>query len=141
MKNRSLLLGALLALVAMLVVAGPAAAAVFKVDKRADKVGANPKSGKCKTSKASKRTKKNKGKATKPDCTLRAAIQAANAKPGKDRLVLKKKNYRLKIMGTGEDGAKTGDLDVTSEIEITGRNGSVNGKGIDRIFESAPRAI
>ena len=135
MRKRSLLLGALLALAAMMLVAGSAGAAVFKVDKRADKAAANPKSGKCTTSKASKRQKNNKGKKKKPDCTLRAAIQAANATSGADKLVLKKKNYRLKIKGTGEDGAKKGDLDVTSKIEIGGRNASINGKGIDRIFD------
>ena len=135
MSKRIFTLGALLALAVAISIVGTASAAVYKVDKRADRVNADSNSTKCKTSKAKSRTKKNGGKATKPDCTLRAAIQAANAKPGLDKLVLKKKNYRLKIKGTGEDDAKTGDLDVSSKIVIGGRGASIAGKGVDRIFD------
>ena len=135
MSKRIFTLGALLALAVAISIAGTASAAVYKVDKRADRVNSDSNSTKCKTSKAKSRTKKNGGKATKPDCTLRAAIQAANAKPGLDKLVLQKKNYRLKISGTGEDDAKTGDLDVSSKIVIGGRGASIAGKGVDRIFD------
>jgi len=46
-------------------------------------------------------------------CTLRAAIQEANAHAGADRIVLPAGTFTLSITGTGENAAATGDLDVT----------------------------
>src|SRR5262249_42353377 len=45
-------------------------------------------------------------------CTLRAAIQAANAHSGDDIINLPPGTYTLSIPGASEDAAATGDLDI-----------------------------
>ena len=44
----------------------------------------------------------------------------ANALPGPDVINLPAGTYTLTIGGTGEDAAATGDLDITSELTISG---------------------
>src|SRR5262245_31241366 len=46
-----------------------------------------------------------------PVCTLRAAIQEANATVDADVIVLPAGKYALKLTGAGEEAAATGDLD------------------------------
>jgi CSLREA domain-containing protein len=70
-------------------------------------------------------------------CTLRAAIQEANALVGADMIVLKAKKYYLFIAGTGEDAAATGDLDITDDLTIKGVSSAktiINGNAHDRVF-------
>src|SRR4029079_14318295 len=47
-------------------------------------------------------------------CTLRAAVQEANALPGTHVIVLPAGIYRLTIPGRGEVRGATGDLDIIS---------------------------
>ena len=54
------------------------------------------------------------------DCSLREAIIAANASGGSDRIPLRSGTYRLSIIGTAEDVAANGDLDVRGSLRITG---------------------
>lgn len=63
------------------------------------------------------------------NCTLREAIIAANtdtavdncpAGSGADTIALDAGTYALTVIGAGEDAAATGDLDITSDITITG---------------------
>ena len=54
------------------------------------------------------------------DCSLREAIIAANANTGSDRIPLRAGTYQLSILGTAEDAAANGDLDVTGSLRITG---------------------
>jgi len=71
-------------------------------------------------------------------CTLRAAVQEANALPGQDVIMLPALYFALTIPGNGEDGAITGDLDITDAVIIQGadRNTTiVDGTGLDRVFE------
>ena len=69
----------------------PAAAeANFAVNSPADAVDANPGDGLCQT-------------ATPGECTLRAAIQEANALSGADTITLPADTYTLTIAGAGED--------------------------------------
>lgn len=71
-------------------------------------------------------------------CTLRAAIQEANALPGADTIVLKAKKYFLTIPGAFEDDAATGDLDITDDLTIQGVSSAetiVNGGALDRVFQ------
>jgi CSLREA domain-containing protein len=66
------------------------------------------------------------------DCSLREAIVAANA-PGADSIILPAGTYTLTIAGAGEDGALTGDLDITSDLTLTGAGADVttiNGGGL-----------
>jgi CSLREA domain-containing protein len=52
-------------------------------------------------------------------CTLRAAIQEANALPGDDVIQLYGNTYSLNLAGADDD-ADVGDLDVTSTLRIEG---------------------
>jgi CSLREA domain-containing protein len=70
-------------------------------------------------------------------CTLRAAIQEANALAGADTIVLKAKKYYLTIPGIDEDASATGDLDITDDLTIKGVSSAktiVNGGALDRVF-------
>jgi parallel beta-helix repeat protein len=71
-------------------------------------------------------------------CTLRAAIQTANATAGVDTINLASGNtYTLTISGTGEDAAATGDLDINESVNIAVIGGSgvtVDGGNLDRVF-------
>jgi len=58
-------------------------------------------------------------------CTLRAAIQQANAWPGPDRIRLGNATYRLTIGGAGEELAATGDLDIRDDLIIDGGLSSI----------------
>src|SRR5215213_2358991 len=84
-----------------------AAAANFVVNSNADKEDASPRDGVCET-------------ATPGECTLRAAIQQANALAGSDTISIPAGTYTLSIAGTGEDAAATGDLDITESLAISG---------------------
>jgi CSLREA domain-containing protein len=117
---------ALIAAVASLVLAAPAAAKTYEVNKRSD----HAPNG-CK----------------KKDCTLREAVLAANARGGSDRIVLpKNKTYNLSIADAdpdlGEDAAETGDLDITGPLNLVhpgkGR-AKVDANGIDRVFDVLAR--
>jgi len=71
-------------------------------------------------------------------CTLRAAVQEANAHPGADSIALPAGTFVLGHIGTGEDLAVTGDLDVTEELEVHGAGKDatvVDGFNADRIFQ------
>src|SRR4051794_30825064 len=70
---------------------------VFTVNTTRDDVDANPGDGVCRT--------------IKGDCTLRAAIQEANALPGTDTILLPAGTFTLTRAGAGENAAATGDLD------------------------------
>lgn len=52
-------------------------------------------------------------------CTLRIAIQEANAAPG-STIVLPTGVYTLNLVGKDEDAALSGDLDITANVTITG---------------------
>lgn len=79
-------------------------------------------------------------------CTLRAAIQQANANGSLSNIIeLPAGEYLLTIQnpGTGEDLSATGDLDITKNLTITGANRAttiINGNEIDRVFHILGRA-
>src|SRR2546427_7295051 len=102
----------------------PAAAATFTVNDTADAVDAVPGDGFCATAGGT--------------CTLRAAIQEANALPGPDTIMVPPGTYLLTIEGRDEDAPVTGDLDITDDVTITGAGADrtiLDGNGIDRIFD------
>src|SRR5438552_2553079 len=122
----------LFTLASLLLAVAPAAAAMFTVNDTADAVDAAPGDGTCATAGAR--------------CTLRAAIQEANAHTGPDTIMVPAGTYLLTIAGRGEDAAATGDLDITDDVTtITGAGAAstiLDGNGIDRIFEIAnPAAV
>src|SRR5690606_37164132 len=70
-------------------------------------------------------------------CTLRAAIQEANAAAGPAVIALPQGTFTLSLTGTGEDAATTGDLDITDTLTITGAGAGrtfIDAAGIDRVF-------
>lgn len=68
-------------------------------------------------------------------CTLRAAIQEANASPGLDTILLQT-DASLSRSGTFENAGKDGDLDITDSLIIEGSNATrtVNAFSNDRVF-------
>ncbi len=128
---RRALFVALLALLALLFVnRASVLASSFIVNSSADAVDADIGDGICQT-------------ATPGECTLRAAVQQANAWPGDDAITLPAGTYVLTLIGGGENGGVTGDLDhrTTDQLTITGAGSAVTtisaaGLG-DRIFEIA----
>lgn len=98
-------------------------AATFVVDSTIDDVDALPGDGACSTAAGA--------------CTLRAAVQEANALPGLDDLLLPAGTYVLSIPGSPEDLAATGDLDVLDAISITGAGAAlttIDAGRIDSMF-------
>ena len=72
-------------------------------------------------------------------CTLRAAIQEANAWSGSDTIELGAATYILTESGVGEDAGETGDLDISGFDELLIRGVSaadtiVDGNQVDRVF-------
>ena len=122
-SRRALVLGAPLL---VMWYAAPVHAATFVVTSNADAVDAKPGDGICATAAAT------------PVCTLRAAIQEANALAGADTINVPSGTYFLTIQGANEDASATGDLDITDDLTIngTGTNAPViGGGGIDRVFD------
>jgi CSLREA domain-containing protein len=73
-------------------------------------------------------------------CTLRAAIQEANAIAGANTIHVPAGTYTLSIAGPGERAAATGDLDITDDVTIDGAGAAatiVDGGGLDRVFNNS----
>ncbi len=103
--------------------AAPAYAETFQVNSTADAVDANPGDGLCATANG--------------DCTLRAAVQEANALAGLDRIILPAGTFQLSLTGISDDMAATGDLDILERVEISGQGSEetiIDGLSADRIF-------
>jgi CSLREA domain-containing protein len=101
-----------------------ARAATFEVDTEADSVDSNPGDGLCID--------------VDGHCSLRAAVQEANALAGADTIGLPAGTFALTIAGTGEDAAATGDLDITDDLALEGAGADatrIDGGALDRIFE------
>jgi CSLREA domain-containing protein len=114
----------------LLVASAPSAeAATFRVDSTADVVDATPGDGVCASAGGS--------------CTLRAAVQEANALPGPDRIRVPAGAYVLTRGGALEDGAVTGDLDLHGRVRVVGAGVGetvIDGSGLDRVFDVQPNA-
>ena len=99
------------------------AAATFTVNSTTDAVDSTPGDGVCATAGSV--------------CTLRAAIQEANALAGDDIITLPAGAYTLTIAGADEDAASTGDLDLASNITLNGAGAGtsiIDGGALDRVF-------
>lgn len=76
-------------------------------------------------------------------CTLRAAIQETNARPGEDIINIigaKDQKFALKIIGANEDAAATGDLDITGDLIVHGNEHAIIKGKKDRVFHILPGA-
>jgi len=98
---------------------GPSAsalAATFTVNAVDERRDAAPGDGSCDADPA----------APGEECTLRAAVQEANATPGADTIVVPAGIYRLTLQGSGEDAGLTGDLDLLDTVAILGAGADVS---------------
>jgi CSLREA domain-containing protein len=89
---------------------------------------------------------------TDGDCSLREAIRAANldravdacpAGSGADTITLPAGTYTLRLLGGSENAARSGDLDLTSDLTLTGAGVTttiIDGNAIDRVFDIAGTA-
>jgi CSLREA domain-containing protein len=96
----------------------------FLVNSTLDEVDKTPGDGVCK----SKPSKK---------CTLRAAIMEANALAGRDTIVLPAGVYALTRAGADEDNARTGDLDLKSNLVLKGQGTAttiIDAAQLDRVL-------
>lgn len=116
------------ALVALAGGAPPLAhAANFAVNSTIDATDANPGDGVCASAAG--------------DCTLRAAVQEANALPGADAITLPAGTYTLTIAPSGVNGVESGDLNITDDLTISGGglrqlpSTIVDGNATDRAFD------
>jgi cysteine-rich repeat protein len=122
-------LGQRVALFALaVIVASPAGARlVLTVNCDDDAVDASPGDGRCATSTGR--------------CTLRAAVQEANATPGADEIILPSGSYRLALAGGGEDAAASGDLDLADDVRLTGMGADqsdIDGQGLHGVLQVLP---
>jgi CSLREA domain-containing protein len=93
------------------------------VTSTADAADAHPGDGRCATA--------------TDDCTLRAAVQEADARQQAVDIDLDDgATYALTIAGAGEDAGATGDLDTSGPwIKVHGHGSVVDGAGLDRVFD------
>jgi CSLREA domain-containing protein len=102
-----------------------AQADTYTVNSTADAVDMTPGNGICATAGGT--------------CTLRAAIQEANAHAGGDVVSLPSGLYLLTLIGPTEDLSATGDLDVSGALEVNGIGADttiIDGLHSDRIFHT-----
>ena len=96
--------------------------ATFRVNTTADSVAANLKTG----------------RDAAGEISLRSAIQAANAKPNADTIIVPAGTYILTINGANDDNDATGDLDIKGNLTIKGSGAAgtiVDANSIDRAFQ------
>ena len=70
--------------------------------------------------------------------SLRSALQAANARPNADTIILPAGTITLSITGTGENNAAKGDLDIKRNVTLNGAGEGttiIDAHGHDRVFE------
>jgi CSLREA domain-containing protein len=99
-------------------------AATFTVDDTGDAVDAQPGNGVCATAEGA--------------CTLRAAIQEANALAGDDVIILPPGMYTLSIAGMDERLAAQGDLNITGNLTLSGAGAEstiIHGGRLDGVLE------
>src|SRR5438132_4947896 len=119
-----------LVLIALCLILADAEAATFTVNSPADVPDAHPGDGMCETAPGN------------GVCTLRAAIQEANALPGADTIILQSNVTYLLTRAGDDDTALNGDLDITDSVTIIGGgastiidgNGDVTGERVFQIF-------
>lgn len=71
-------------------------------------------------------------------CSLRDAILVANARAGHDTIHVPAGTYNLTIIGSEEENALTGDLDIRDDVTIIGSGAGatvVDARGNDRVFQ------
>ncbi len=102
-----------------LAAAPPVAAAELTVDTPNDLADATPGDGIC-------------GDGSVGSCSLRAAVDEANAVPGADTITVPAGTYVLGLAGADEDANVSGDLDVTDSLTIVASGATLDAAALDR---------
>lgn len=104
----------------------PARPLTYQVSSTADQPDATPGDGQCAT--------------LAGECTLRAAIQEANANPGLDTIEVPSGAYILTYAGAEEEASQRGDLDIRDSLIVRGAGAEttvIDGAGLERVFHVA----
>lgn len=76
-------------------------------------------------------------------CSLRDAVTAANALPGKDTIVIAAGTYALQLTGPAEENKnKSGDLDIRDSVTLSGAGPEatiLDGMGKSRVLQVFPK--
>lgn len=102
---------------------GPPNPLALTVNSTLDKTDANAGDGVCQTS-------------TPGECTLRAALMETNAWSGQDTITLDPVTYTLTVAGQGEDGSRSGDLDVNDDLTMNGNGATIDGNLLDTALQT-----
>lgn len=98
--------------------------APYVVDSTTDEVDDDPDDGICLTAGGT--------------CTLRAAVQQANATAGLEEIELPAGTFAIGLVGADEDAAGTGDFDLLDPVVIRGAGSDetvIDGADLDRVFD------
>jgi hypothetical protein len=74
-------------------------------------------------------------------CSLRAAVQEANATPGADSIALAAAHYVFALVGLEEEAAASGDIDIVGDLEIRGAGvaaTTIDAAALDRLLDLRP---
>jgi hypothetical protein len=108
----------------LLAASASAQAATFTVDANDDTIDATPGDGICADAAG--------------HCSLRAAVIETNALEGADTIEIPAGVYAFEIMGSDEDGAASGDLDIADDLVLRGADSAatvIDAAAIDRVAE------
>ncbi len=78
------------------------------------------------------------GKDSSGHISLRSAIEAANAKPNGDTIILPPATIGFTIAGSGENQSASGDLDIQGNLTIKGKGSGktiIDANNLDRVFD------
>jgi len=106
----------------------PVSAAFFTVEAEADAPDARPGDGHCEAAGPPAVVRR---------CTLRAAIEEANALPGDDYITLPAGTYRLTFVGRGGGGDGRRQLTILDDLHLTGAGADrtiISPGGLDRVM-------
>src|SRR5437773_11161979 len=120
----------LIAWAALSLVAMPGHAVTFVVNTTADTADAVPGDGICADSGGA--------------CSLRAAVQEANALAGPDTTIQLGAATYVLSGAAGDDLAVSGDLDITGDLTLTGAGTAstiIDGGGVDRVLDIDPSGV
>lgn len=73
------------------------------------------------------------------DCSLREAVLAANALPGRDIVRIGAGIHRLEQPGIDEDAGLTGDIDITDDLDVIGEGSEISQidpRQLDYVFDA-----
>lgn len=108
----------------------PSLGSPLLVNSTADKIDDDPGDGLCHTGALV---------GGEPECTLRAAVMEANAVSGQNTILVPEGTYQITIVGSADNMARQGDLDLNDHVAIIGAGAAatiIDGGMLDRVFDT-----